>query len=109
MIVSDLEHLEALAGMRELQGGATGSVISLSLSKGILSLKLNDQDLFTTSYTQTPSSVVLSLEGISNLKSSYKIEAINGVVKSSWILSSGALPNDGASGLFGLLPIGILS
>ena len=109
MIISDLEHLKALTETSKLRGGAANQVISLSFSKGILSLKLNDQDLFTTPYTQMPSSFVLSMEGISNLKSSYKVENINGVVKSSWTLSSGTLANAGASSLFTFLSKGTLS
>jgi hypothetical protein len=104
MIISDLEHLETLAETRKLQGGVSENVISLSLSKGILSLKLNDQDLFTTPYTQIPSSFVFSLEGVSKLRSSYKLENINGVVKSSWTLSSGTSSNDDVSSLFSFYP-----
>ena len=52
MIISDLEHLSdlkysALAETSNLLGGVGGNVISLSLSKGILSLRLDDRDLFS--------------------------------------------------------------
>ena len=113
MVISDLEHLSdlkysALAEPSNLLGGVGGNVISLSLSKGVLSLKLDDRDVFSIPYTGIPSSLILSLEGVSSLKSSYRFENINGAVKSSWTLSTGTLPNDSdypfTSSLFGLLP-----
>ena len=117
MLISDLEHLSdlkyaALAETSNLLGGADGNVISLSLSKGVLSLKLNDRDIFSTPYVGVPSSLIISLEGVSNLKSAYRLENINGVVKSSWTLSTGALSSASdypfTSSLFGFMSKGTL-
>jgi hypothetical protein len=117
MLVSDLEHLSdleysVLAETSNLLGGAGDNVIFLSLSKGVLSLKLNDRDIFSTPYVGVPSSLMISLEGVSNLRSAYRLENINGVVKSSWTLSTGTLSsvsNPLAPGLFGFLSEGLLS
>ena len=114
MLISDLEHLSdlqysALAETSNLLGGASDNVISLSLSKGILSLKLNDLDIFSTPYVGVPPSLIVSLDGVSNLNASSKVETVNGVMRSSWTLSSGALPTAGITSLFGFLPKSLLS
>ncbi len=112
MLISDLEHVEELTETSNLLGGAADNIISLSLSKGVLSLKLNDRDVFSTPYTGIPSSLILSLEGVADLKSSYRIENINGVLKSSWTLSTGTLSSASnysfAPSLFGFRSKGTL-
>ena len=94
MLISDLEHIESLTEMSNLFGGENDDIVSLCLSKGVLSLKLNDRDLFSSSYAGTPSSLIISLEGVSHLKSSYRVENINGVAKCWWTLSSGTFSSN---------------
>jgi hypothetical protein len=102
MLISNLEHLNTLTEASDPQGGDVGNGLSLSFSKGILSLKLNDKELYTTPLASLPSTINISLDNVPNLQSFYKLENINGVIRSSWILSSSPLSINSSipSGIF---------
>jgi hypothetical protein len=62
MQICDLEHLEVLLKKGVTGSQGTSNTLSLNLSKGLLSLKVGDLELYRKQLTETPSEVLFSYE-----------------------------------------------
>lgn len=91
MFIFDLEHLQTLAEAPNILGAGISNVVSLSLNNDVLSLKLDDKELWNSSIANAPSSFMISLEDNPNLKGFYRFTNSNGVTAASWFLSSGSI------------------
>jgi hypothetical protein len=62
------------------------NTLHLNFDKGVLSLRLGSTELFREAIASSPSKIILSLEGVSNLLTSCSSRNINGASRASCVI-----------------------